>query len=995
MEPPEVPAGTETFFLASSMYGHEYLPNGFIERLIASVMEFATPYLDYDPSVSLDFPHPAEVEEKGKILVKVKIQDSSKQAIVILSSNGKNIVCSVQALGGDGDDSWVLHANNVVELATEVNDEFFRGRLKLVPSRKELVGDVNVMRGGGRNPMLEGVRLSPEDSEKETEKEEQDQNISTSNMLSFLRDSCGIKEAKAQKYIDFLSDEDVETAEDLVDYLADGEGDFEDLLEEAGCSKMHIKKIKKNVEAKKIEIEEKKESEKEREKSEKEKKPYVLVITAGEDLNTSDETKQINKAFAGDKKRKAVLLKENNVAAMTEMLRQNNEIECVHFALHGAVSSTGKNTLAMRTSRENEDMRDPNEVGNVIRTSQASVKSIILNICQGANSAKDFIGDEDHGAEYVIGWTTDVVDSAAVQFSEQYYASIKDGLDIMFAYFHAITVMRDIYDWQVDMNPSNQVDRKRLQERRKSIKRSTLKIAGVPALYRRTEGGGLEEVKKCPRKTREKIELVRQLSRGSTKKHLLDVKAALTELKYGQDRISDQSKEIKEAVKDAEKKILSAVDQSMHAVMNAMFEIDEYDVPRSFIILPYELGAEGAVKGGKSILVISGSSLDKAQSWMEKLTSVISVVSSDVAKARKDAALRVKEIFETLKSEKLYLYLVDEVTGDPVMGPNYPVVIESASENTKRFLPLMTVGLKALSAANSAAGLVRCFGIPAPKLTQEVMQTATGFVDAIASKSSAERYDILQSVIDSDFGGNFVGAEDGKKRKLRGAALREFKRFLEENDANKKFAGLERMMGSDGHVVWTIRDESGEGGEMIRSINPPVPHHEVLVGSSSKEEEEETKIPATPPAAPSSTALPLTGWLTKFPPRASESSSSAGKKMKRQLLCSFGLAKKQKRYCMLTSNEMLYYVDETKRELKGVIEGVDKLMDLKVKGNKLSFVCGGRMWEFEGEVGVWGESLKRLGVGLVEYNEGLEGRSVRTGGKEGGREAGGNGEGGY
>ncbi|GMI15589.1 hypothetical protein TrLO_g14947 [Triparma laevis f. longispina] len=90
----------------------------------------------------------------------------------------------------------------------------------------------------------------------------------------------------------------------------------------------------------------------------------------------------------------------------------------------------------MRTSKENGDMRRPDEVGAVIKASQADVKSVVLNICQGAKSAKDFIG----GAGYVIGWKT------AVQFSEQYYKSIKDGDSVEVAFFHAITNMEKIYN---------------------------------------------------------------------------------------------------------------------------------------------------------------------------------------------------------------------------------------------------------------------------------------------------------------------------------------------------------------------------------------------------------------------------------------------------------------------------------------------------------------------------------------------------------------------
>ena len=79
--------------------------------------------------------------------------------------------------------------------------------------------------------------------------------------------------------------------------------------------------------------------------------------------------------------------------------------------------------------------------------SQAEVRSIALNSCQGGKreSVEDFIG----GCDYVVGWKTDVADSAAVQFSEQFYGSVKDGDSVEVAYFHTIENMKSIYRWQV------------------------------------------------------------------------------------------------------------------------------------------------------------------------------------------------------------------------------------------------------------------------------------------------------------------------------------------------------------------------------------------------------------------------------------------------------------------------------------------------------------------------------------------------------------------
>lgn len=62
-------------------------------------------------------------------------------------------------------------------------------------------------------------------------------------------------------------------------------------------------------------------------------------------------------------------------------------------------------------------------------------------------------------------------------------------------------------------------------------------------------------------------------------------------------------------------------------------------------------------------------------------------------------------------------------------------------------------------------------------------------------------FDVLQSAVDEEFGESLVGEEDdSKKKKLRGAKLRELGRFLEENDAKKGWGGLQRVQKDDGEL---------------------------------------------------------------------------------------------------------------------------------------------------------------------------------------------------
>ena len=113
--------------------------------------------------------------------------------------------------------------------------------------------------------------------------------------------------------------------------LVDDEVDFKNFLKERGCKRGDVTMIKTGLKEVISEHERKKTA-----------KLFVMVITGGDDLSTSEETALIEKAFTGVKgNRKTLLLEKNNVASMTDSFSENPDIECVHFALHGAMGSTG------------------------------------------------------------------------------------------------------------------------------------------------------------------------------------------------------------------------------------------------------------------------------------------------------------------------------------------------------------------------------------------------------------------------------------------------------------------------------------------------------------------------------------------------------------------------------------------------------------------------------------------------------------------------------
>ena len=88
----------------------------------------------------------------------------------------------------------------------------------------------------------------------------------------------------------------------------------------------------------------------------------------------------------------------------------------------------------------------------------------------------------------------------------------------------------------------------------------------------------------------------------------------------------------------------------------------------------------------------------------------------------KFAAGKVGDAFETIKEGlsdlvtggTMYLYLVDELTCEPVRAEGYPIVITKPSEIVPKLLPVMQVGLRAMSIYNGVGGIARLFGYPVP-----------------------------------------------------------------------------------------------------------------------------------------------------------------------------------------------------------------------------------------------------------------------------------------
>mmetsp|Transcript_74809 Transcript_74809/g.206351 ORF Transcript_74809/g.206351 Transcript_74809/m.206351 type:complete len:1089 (+) Transcript_74809:132-3398(+) len=190
---------------------------------------------------------------------------------------------------------------------------------------------------------------------------------------------------------------------------------------------------------------------------------------------------------------------------------------------------------------------------------------------------------------------------------------------------------------------------------------------------------------------------------------------------------------------------------------------------------------------------------DEAMEWADCLKGIGS----------KFAEGGVGDAFETIKDglgdlvtgERKYLYLVDDLTGEPVRGEGYPLTITKPSELVPKLLPLMQVGLRGMAIYNGAAGVARMFGFPAPKVPEDWRNGTHESVEVLKQESSVEQFGAVHHEV-------MGGGEESKS--VRGKSLREFVDFLSEYDPGLKakkqgaFAGLRRLGDpEDGTAVWT------------------------------------------------------------------------------------------------------------------------------------------------------------------------------------------------
>jgi hypothetical protein len=184
-------------------------------------------------------------------------------------------------------------------------------------------------------------------------------------------------------------------------------------------------------------------------------------------------------------------------------------------------------------------------------------------------------------------------------------------------------------------------------------------------------------------------------------------------------------------------------------LLKGIFEATEVLMPTTFIILDEELSAEEPelsaaeqdqlmqlpLKEDGSGIELTGNlkaakeRLDKGITWLERLkTFGEGVIEGDPDKVFG----KIKEVFgELMTKETMYFYLIDELTGLPVRGDGYPIVITTPADIVHKLLPMMQVGMRAMSLYNGVVGVARMFGAPAPSVPEEWRKGAQSSVEML------------------------------------------------------------------------------------------------------------------------------------------------------------------------------------------------------------------------------------------------------------------------
>jgi hypothetical protein len=237
-------------------------------------------------------------------------------------------------------------------------------------------------------------------------------------------------------------------------------------------------------------------------------------------------------------------------------------------------------------------------------------------------------------------------------------------------------------------------------------------------------------------------------------------------------------------LRNTNKQVIAKISGSTSVTLSAIFEATEVQTPTCFVILPKELSFS---------LSDTGDSTEAMALKSDYIEDIIDKAIDCIYSPFKFAAAFVKS---PCIESTMFLYLVDESTGEPVGAQGYPLKINVLSEQAEKFLPLMALGMQILASTNNALGMISMFypGIPRGLIPKFLLAKANRFLEE-SNKSGITSQVVRQGSTDSET--------------VRGNDLRAFAAFLKDRDPACTFSGLRRICDkSSGKAMWVTKESA-------------------------------------------------------------------------------------------------------------------------------------------------------------------------------------------
>ncbi|GAX19338.1 hypothetical protein FisN_4Lh082 [Fistulifera solaris] len=285
---------------------------------------------------------------------------------------------------------------------------------------------------------------------------------------------------------------------------------------------------------------------------------------------------------------------------------------------------------------------------------------------------------------------------------------------------------------------------------------------------------------------------------------------------------------------------------TLNHLCRLIFDVNEISFPTSFIVLPYRL----SVNEGGALGVESPNSVDVALQFADHLLEMTdprsllyyldtksiqyygeSLYGVDENPIRLKAYETVKENEKILLSlyepGEAYLYLIDELTGIPVLSKDtdkYPVVLNNSVNLVTKLLPLMLIGMLQLRGEKAFSIMVSILldgsvaAIP-PKWI-DAAKEAGAYYSAISPKGDISISEASSSTADELV--QFIAASKNKLRLSNkpkngttewNIELSILKMLLEMRDSDRSYNGLRAMKSAADRVLWSTGDMKGFVGQ--------------------------------------------------------------------------------------------------------------------------------------------------------------------------------------